>query len=333
MQSKLQSQININPLELELDQASKLLFLGSCFAENISKKLADFKFDCATNPLGISYNPVSLFNLLERSLKNEVFDLSELNYANERYFSYELHSAFSNPNREILLKEVNEQLALQAKWIESADCLLISLGTAWVHILKKEDRLVNNCHKVASSEFDKAILSINDIVESWKSLANELEKKNPKLKILFTVSPVRHLKDGFRENQLSKSTLHLAVEEICQEYKNCLYFPSYEIMMDELRDYRFYDRDLVHPNSLAIDIIWEHFQSACLKDKSKQAILELEKLQASMAHRPFNSESNAHLSFLKKLLTDLQQFEKSYEVDLGAELEEIKNKLDQHPAS
>ena len=329
MQPKLQSQIKVSPLGIEIDHESTLLFLGSCFAENIGKKLLDLKFDCTVNPLGISYNPVSLFNLLERSLAEEQFDTSELDFANERYFSFDLHSIFSQSEAEDLISLANEQLAIQAERMKTADCLIVSLGTAWVHILKKDDRLVNNCHKIPSSEFSKAILSVKDIVKAWEGLNKKLMKVNPNLRVVFTVSPIRHLKDGFRENQLSKSTLHLAIEEICQDNKHCLYFPSYEIMMDELRDYRFYERDLLHPNQLAIDMIWEHFKLACLSKNGLKALEELQKLQASVAHRPFHSESKAHLDFLKHLLKDLQNFENTYQLRLESEINDVKSRIDQ----
>lgn len=331
MQPKLQSHIKIKPLRTELDHDSKLLLLGSCFAENIGKKLLDLKFDCTVNPMGISYNPISLFHLLERSLKAEKFEKSEIDNANERYFSYDLHSSFSNSNAAVFLKNANQHLADQAQKLKAADCLILSLGTAWVHILKQNDRLVNNCHKIPSSSFRKGILGVSDILDAWKRLAQQIKKYNPKLKVIFTVSPIRHLKDGFRENQLSKSTLHLAVEEICREFENCLYFPSYEIMMDELRDYRFYDRDLLHPNQLAIDIIWEHFQSACISNGSRAANEELQKLQSSIAHRPFNSESKAHLRFLRNLHAELSAFEKRFKISLAAEISEIDGRIDQQP--
>jgi hypothetical protein len=331
MQPKLQSKIKVEPLGLKLDYRSKLLLAGSCFAENIGKKLIELKFDCWVNPLGISYNPISQFNLLERSLAEESFEQNELDFANERHFTFDLHSQFSSAKAQEVLSLANEQLRQQAEILKHADCLVLSLGTAWVHILKKEKRLVNNCHKIPSKEFNKALLSVKDIVALWKNLSTHLNKQNPNLKVLFTVSPIRHLKDGFRENQLSKSTLHLAVDEICQQFENCFYFPSYEIMMDELRDYRFYDRDLLHPSPLAIDIIWEHFQMACMSESSRSAIEELQKLQSSIKHRPFNPNSKAHLDFLNNLVDELDGFEKRYLVDLEVERNDIQNRIKQHP--
>lgn len=333
MQPKLQSRIKVDPLKLELNHRSQSMLSGSCFAENIGKKLIELKFDCTLNPLGISYNPISQFKLLERSLVEEVFEKNDLDFTNERYFTFDLHSTFSSSNAEELLSLANEQLSQQAKVLKKADCLILSLGTAWVHILKEENRLVNNCHKIPANEFDKALLSVSDIVDSWKNLSKQLNKQNPNLKVIFTVSPIRHLKDGFRENQLSKSTLHLAVEEICQQFENCFYFPSYEIMMDELRDYRFYERDLLHPNSLAIDIIWEHFQLACISESCRRSIEELQKLQSSIKHRPFNPNSKAHIDFLNNLLNELEDFEKRYPVDLAVETNDIQNRINQHPAA
>jgi len=330
MQPKLQSQLEPKPLGLELNHHSKLIFIGSCFAEHIGEKLRHLKFNCQINPLGISYNPVSLLSLMQRSLNDERFLLEELLHHNERHFSFDLHSSFSNSNAIDFLKKANDQLELQLQQLQTADCLFISLGTAWVHIFKQKGILVNNCHKLPAAEFEKSLLSVSDVVGAWERFYERLKELNPKLKVIFTVSPVRHLKDGFRENQLSKSILHLAVEKIYQKFDNVFYFPSFEIMMDELRDYRYYDRDLVHPNQLAIDLIWEHFQLACLSQKSRQSVVSLEKMQAAIAHRPFDFESQAHLEFLQKLLVDLRAFTEKTGVDMQAETLEIKSRIEEH---
>lgn len=327
MSNQLQTIHERKALGIDLDHQSMMLFTGSCFAENIGAKLKQFKFNAEINPLGISYNPLSLFNLLERSIEGENFKASELHFENERYFSFDLHSSFSDPKVDRLIKQANLQLDVQTKYLAEADALFITMGTAWVHVFKKEKQLVNNCHKLPAKLFSKTLLSVNDITAAWDGLAKKIQARNPMIRIIFTVSPVRHLKDGFRENQLSKSTLHLAVEEICNKHRNCFYFPSYEIMMDELRDYRFYDRDLVHPNALGIDIIWEYFQKACLSNDCSLRLEELNKLLLSVAHRPFNVQSNAHQKFLKKLNTDLQEFAQKHRIDLQSETTEVKSKL------
>lgn len=324
----LQTQIPIKNLDIDLNHYSKLLLIGSCFAENMGQKLLEAKFNCAINPLSISYNPLSLFNLFQRSLKEEWFNKEDVFFANERYFSFDLHSDFSSLNEEEMLKRSNEQLANQKSLILEADCLFISLGTAWTHIHAEKGVLVNNCHKLPASYFEKMLLSVKDIVNAWNELSKNLQNNGlNNLQVVFTVSPVRHLKDGFHENQLSKSTLLLAVHEICETNANCSYFPSYEIMMDELRDYRFYAKDLVHPSELAIELIWNYFQKVCLSENTRNAVERINGLMNSFHHRPFEPNSISHQKFLVKLKSDLEQAQEDLGINFQSEIAEINHRM------
>jgi len=325
---KLQTEIPKFDLGLEIDHSSQLLFIGSCFAENIGNKLERNKFNTLINPLGISYNPLSLFNLINRSLENEKFKEAEISHANDRYFSFDLHSEFSSMKREEILDNANGALTLQSDFLKEADCIFISLGTAYAYILKEEEVLVNNCHKQPSSLFDKLLISKEDIVKVWSELLDEIREHSSKdLKIVFTVSPIRHLKDGFHENQISKATLLMAVDEICSHHKNCFYFPSYEIMMDELRDYRFYAKDLVHPSELAIEIIWERFQKACMNEQAQKAVAEIDSLLNSLEHRAFEPRSKQHQDFLNKLQSKMKNAEQKLGITFKNELADLQKRL------
>ena len=324
---KLQSNVNIKPFGFHLDHTSKFFLSGSCFAENIGKKLEASKFKTMVNPMGISYNPISLFNLIERSIDEELFDHSDWESKDEILYNFDLHSDFSGTDIDHLISEANRSLIDQANFISSTQAIILSLGTAWVHVLKKEERLVNNCHKVPASEFNKMLLDQEAILEQFENIHAKIKKFNPKLEIIFTVSPIRHLKDGVHENQLSKSTLLLAVNEICQQFENCHYFPSYEIMMDELRDYRYYERDLIHPTALAIDIIWEKFQASIFNQESMQMIKQIGSLMNSVQHKAFHPESDKHQDFLKKLILELEALQLNSKIDLKDEIEAVKLQL------
>lgn len=325
---KLQTKLPPISEKLELNYSSHFLLNGSCFAENIGKRLEEAKFSSMVNPLGISFNPLSLFNLIQRSINREFFDLTDFQLADEKYFSFDLHSSFSSLNQEEAIRLANLRLEEQALYLQKANCIIFSLGTAWVHLKKDEQQLVNNCHQLPATEFEKTLLSIGEITDAWRELLKAFKKQGIKSQIIiFTVSPVRHLKDGFHENQLSKSTLLLAVDQICEEFDNCHYFPSYEIMMDELRDYRFYDRDLIHPNETAIDIIWEYFQNAFCSDSCRLDIQKVGEILAALHHKPFHAKSSSHIHFLEKLKEKIMSFQKTSQIQFDKELLMIENQL------
>lgn len=326
---KLQTQIPKSDLRIDLDHLSKIFLSGSCFADNIGYKLLSNKFNALVNPLGICYNPLSLFNLLQRSLLEDRFSEEDYDLNEDLHFCYDLHSDFSSLDLSKAVKKANKQLELQKAYLEGADCIILSLGTAWVHVRKSTRQLVNNCHKIPAAQFEKRLLSVTEIVEAWKDLSEHIGQKQ---KIILTISPVRHLKDGFHENQLSKAILLLAVEEICSEYKNCNYFPSYEIMMDELRDYRFYDQDLVHPSSMAIGIIWEYFVEMCLSKNGQKDLQRIQSLMNSFHHKAFEPQSSSHQKFLKKLITDFESAQAEIKIDLSEEINELRHRTNLSPS-
>ena len=201
--------------------------------------MIQLKFPAVVNPFGVLYNPVSVRNAIEILIDQKKFKDSDLNFFNEQWFSFYHDTEFSHPDKNISLEKINKSISIAADNLRKAGYLIVSFGTAWVYKYLKNGNVVSNCHKIPAKEFERYKLDVEDIFVEWANLMNRLNELNPDLKIIFTVSPVRHWKDGAIQNQLSKSTLILAIHQLKQQFENVDYFPSYEIMMDDLRDYRF----------------------------------------------------------------------------------------------
>jgi hypothetical protein len=305
--------IDLNPSSFQISHKSKILFAGSCFTDNIGQRMKELSFRVKINPFGVVYNPLSLLNSLGILLDGDEFTGEDLEFRNELWFSWDHHSSFSNPDKEDSLKQINQEIKISSKQLRKADFLLVTFGTSWVYRLKKNGEIVSNCHKVPEKEFDRMLLSADDIANSWKAFIPELLKKNKDLKIIFTISPVRHWKDGAHGNQLSKASLLLAIDELCSAFpENTEYFPAYEILLDELRDYRFYADDLLHPNSQAIDYIWKQFEKVYFGKQTIEINKEIRKLIQARNHRVYNENTDAHKKFLKKISKDTQQLAKKY---------------------
>ena len=297
---KLQTQVPLKKAENQIDYRSQLIVLGSCFANNIGDKLAYYKFQTLQNPFGILFHPMAIENLISRAIQQKEYTGEEVFFLNERWQCYDAHSDLSSVTKEELLGSLNSGLLQTKLYITKATHIFITLGTAWAYQLKKSGKEVANCHKVPQIAFQKQLLSIEKISQSLEVIIHQIRAVNAKAKIVFTVSPVRHLKDGFVENQQSKAHLISAVHHIIKA-GNASYFPSYELMMDELRDYRFYANDLVHPNDLAINYIWEKFKAVWISETSYRTMDEVATIQKGLDHRPFNLESEKHQKFLRHL--------------------------------
>jgi hypothetical protein len=311
--SAFRTEIEPQPSNFRLSHKDKILFIGSCFTDNIGQKLRELYFNIRINPFGVVYNPLSLLNSLGMLLDGEEFTDDDLEFRNELWFSWDHHSSFSDPRKEICLKNINLEIRSSSKHLKKANFILITFGTAWVYKLKKNGEIVSNCHKVPEKEFDRILLSPRDIINSWKVFLPELLHKNKELKIIFTVSPVRHWKEGAHGNQLSKSVLLLAIDEICRMFpENTEYFPAYEILLDDLRDYRYYSDDLLHPNSQAVNYIWSLFEKVYFDKQTLEINKELGKLILARNHRPYNEETDAYQKFIKKIASQAHQIAKKY---------------------
>lgn len=283
-----------------IDYNSKVLLLGSCFVEHIGGKLVQHKFDVLQNPFGILFHPLAIERVVRKAIHSEQYIEEELFFHNEQWHCFDVHSRLSDTSKMELLQNLNQRIAQTKYWIDNASHIVITLGTAWGYRHIATDTIVANCHKVPQKQFRKEILSVDAVYESLDSILALIKNYNPESKIIFTVSPVRHLKDGFVENTQSKAHLIAAIHQIIDE-KRTYYFPSYELLMDELRDYRFYAKDMIHPNEIAVDYIWEQFQRVWISDEVMPIMKMIIEIDKGQKHKPFNPNSKAHQDFLDKL--------------------------------
>ena len=304
---EFRTQVPISSQEPKITYSSKVLLLGSCFVENIGKKLEYFKFPNLLNPFGIFFHPAAIHKFLKRIKSGYIFTEADIFLHNGIWHSYEAHSDLNAVEKEEILQKLNTAVEDTAVFIRSATHVIITPGTAWGYRLKESGEMVANCHKVPQKNFSKEIIEGKNALFEAVAILRQL---NSEVQIIFTVSPVRHLKEGFVENQLSKANLITAVQEIVQELENCTCFPSYEIMMDELRDYRFYAEDMVHPNKVAVDYIWQKFQEAWIASEASAVMKHVDTIQKGLLHRPFNEASEAHQKFRRDLQQKMEKLEK-----------------------
>lgn len=307
----------------------RILLLGSCFAENIGEILQQNKFTVDINPFGILYNPSSIASCLKRLLHPEHFSKQDLFLHEGVYHSFSHHSRFSSYNKEEALKNINERLYRTSGFLNQTLWFIITFGTSYVYRLKEDGKVVSNCHKLPDKIFQRERLSVSVIIEEWKQLLLSLWEHYPDVRILFTVSPIRHWKDGAHANQLSKSTLLLAIDELMKHYpERVIYFPAYEIIMDELRDYRFYAEDMLHPSSLAVRYIWERFEESLLSPETRSLMKEWEQIRKAIQHKPFQPESKSHQDFLMQTLLKAEQLKEKFPYfDLMEEIAVLRSKL------
>jgi hypothetical protein len=306
------------------------MLFGSCFAENIGNLLKENKFRCDVNPFGVLYNPLSIANALNQILEGKEYEEEDLFFSGGLWHSWMHHSDFSAPSQEEALALMNFRLAKAKENLAKADWLVMTWGTAYVYIHQEMQKVVGNCHKQPDKTFRRLMLNAEAFVEECRGVLKKCREVNPNLKVLFTVSPIRHAKDGMHGNQLSKATLLLAIDEICRICPNCFYFPSYEIIMDELRDYRFYADDMIHLSSKSVEYIWECF-SRCYFSKETQAVMkEWMEIKKAIDHKPFRPDSDAYRAFLSQIVLKIMQMKEKFpylEVQKEIELCESRLKL------
>ncbi|WP_010231320.1 GSCFA domain-containing protein [Gillisia marina] len=303
---KFSTSVPILDQKPKIDHTSKILLLGSCFVENIGEKLDYFQFQNLRNPFGIFYHPEAIGNFIEKVAGDYSYEEDDVFFHNEQWHCFDAHSCMNSSSKEELLFQLNDGIQKARTFIKNATHIIFTFGTSWHYKELKTDRSVANCHKIEQKNFKKELLSVkkNEIV--FNNVLQRLLTINPEVKLIFTVSPVRHLKDGFIENQQSKAHLIAAIHNFIASQKNvnteaCFYFPAYEIMLDELRDYRFYSEDMVHPNSLAIDYIWSRFTEAWVSKKASEKFKSIETIHRGLGHKPFNKNSEKHQEFLRDL--------------------------------
>jgi hypothetical protein len=303
--------------DIPVQHQHRLFLIGSCFTEQIGNKLKQHKFRVLDNPNGILFNPVSITKSVSSYISNKQYAEADLFYQNESWNSWEHHSRFSHPDQAECLRMINTSQQAAHEFLKTSDWLLITLGSAFVYELENKN-VVANCHKVPTDKFNKKLLGAEEVVAALQNMIAEVRAFNPFTKIIFTISPVRHLRDGFVENNRSKATLINAVHQLVSA--EVLYFPAYELIIDDLRDYRFYAEDMVHPNYSATNYVWEKFTATCIDEASQQLMKMINEINAAASHKPFNPASAAHKKFLQNNLDKVKKINGQYPyIDFSAE--------------
>lgn len=314
----LQTLIPLNKQASNLiDYNSNILLFGSCFSEHIGNKFKYFKFQATINPFGILFHPLAIENLITRAIHKNYYSATDLHFHNEQWCCLDAHSKLNSISKNDLVQNLNTQIDSTNKQLKTATHIVITLGTSWVYRHMVLDTVVANCHKLPQKQFLKELRSVNDISKSLERIIALVKRVNPKVTFVFTVSPVRHIKDGFIENMQSKSHLITAIHSVLNKKpsiknRQLFYFPSYEIMMDELRDYRFYNADMLHPNTIAVDYIWEKFKMVWCSKDTTETMHKVAAIQRDLMHKPFNSNSEAHKKFKLQLQTKIENLQKEH---------------------
>ena len=296
---KFRTEISIPKSKIQIEHNNNILTLGSCFAESISQYFNYYKFNILENPFGVLYNPASIYNSLKLTIEKKLFTKDDLIFDQSEFHSYYHHSDFSHHNYDECLSRINNNAKRTINFLKNCDTVIITFGTSFLFRHLEKDIIVSNCHKIPQNQFERRKLTIKETENYIQKTIEILKTCNSKMNIIFTVSPVRHWKDGAVDNQLSKSTLLLAVNEIVNKNDNCEYFRAYEIRMDDLRDYRFYSEDLIHPNKIATDYIWERFSESRFTKTCFEIMDEVKKIVQAVKHKPRNINSAKHKEFIK----------------------------------
>lgn len=309
---KLSTPVEIERSDQVILSNSKILTLGSCFSDHVGSRLLNHGFVTRVNPFGTIFNPISISKSLKYSIDNKRWTESELNVHSNRYFHYDYHTTYDDVQAKNVLEKINSSIGETHEFIKRADYIIITFGTSIVYKLNETDRIVSNCHKVPNKQFSKSFLSAEEMERTMFETVEMLRGINSQLNIILTVSPVRHTKEGILNNSRSKARLIELCHRLEAQIDNTSYFAAYEIMMDELRDYRFYKSDLIHPNELAVDIIWDRFKDTYFDQTALEKVKELVLLNNAMNHKPFDPNSKAHLDFKSSQLEKIQSIKLKY---------------------
>jgi hypothetical protein len=314
MNFPLRTEVAIEPLGWNIDYQTPSIFMGSCFSDHIGGMLLKYKFHVMLNPFGVLYNPVSLSTSLNMMLEKHEIKKEELVNWGQMWHSFQFHGSFSDSSYERVLEKCNQSIDESHLFLGKAQFLFITFGTAWVFRYKETGKIVSNCHKIPATYFDRSRLTVDEIKGEWISILSKIHRLYPNLKIIFTVSPIRHFKDGAHENQLSKSTLLLAIDEIIKSYPNNQigYFPSYELINDELRDYRFYDSDMVHISETGIRFIFEKFKSAFFSDLTSTCFEQVKSIVQATEHRVLSNDIQSINKFSRSMISKIKNLKSSY---------------------
>ncbi|MDF2451320.1 MAG: hypothetical protein K0S26_824 [Bacteroidota bacterium] len=320
----MQFHLNFKPLPglQKINHEHQVLLVGSCFSQHIGNRLDDMKFFVDTNPFGMVFNPQSIARMLDRILDKKHFGEDDVFEHNGQWICLESHSSVSGDSREILLKTLNEKVDLWSAALKTADWLTITFGTSFAYRHLQQRNIVANCHKLPQNLFEKLLLDTPSITQTYKTLLSKLHQYNPDIKIIFTVSPVKHLRDGVVENSLSKAILLQSVHQIIRSNGNCYYFPAYEIVTDDLRDYRFFESDMAHPNKQAIDYVWRRFSETYFTEATQLINDKVMQIHQAYHHRLFNKTTASSVKFKHTYYQKCVTLQAEYPyLNLGKELQ------------
>lgn len=305
--------VEIGSLSDRLSYSDKLLLIGSCFASEVGARLKGVKFTCQVNPFGVLYNPLSIATSLRFLLENKFPMGEDFIFHEGLWHSLSFHSDFSAVSQEALQENIHRSLDTCRDVMKQVSCLFLTFGTAYVYTWKETGQVVANCHKLPEQLFRRRKLSVPEIVETYCDLLKEIWQVNPTIRVLFSVSPIRHVRDGLHENQLSKATLLLAIDELQRLYpEKLIYFPAYELLMDELRDYRFYADDMVHPSQVAVDYIWQKFTETFFDKDTLTMMKSVNEIKKMLNHRPLHPESAGYAKFLHQIVLKIETLSEKY---------------------
>ena len=318
--------VSVSPSPQKISLHHWLFCVGSCFAQRMGQRWADHKFTTLVNPFGTLYNPLSIFRLMHYALADRLPDASDYVERDGYFFHYDFHSDINAPSQAALQRMIENILRQVREFLQTTDWIIITLGSAFVYERLENGHAVANCHKMPARGFHKRLVTVQEINEQFAVLKAEIDRVNPDAHYLFTVSPVRHLRDTLEQNSVSKATLRLAVEQLRPTHPEYVhYFPSYEIMLDELRDYRFYEADMLHPTPVALDYLWEKLMAAYLDKEAQAFVAQWTKIRQALNHRPLRPDSDAHQQFLHNTLQQLKQLGDT--VDVHTEITQLEQQL------
>lgn len=321
------TEVKVTPSNLNLTIQDGIVTIGSCFAEVIGNKLQENKVTVLVNPFGTIFNPVSVASLLQASTGITHNLEQSLVQRDSIWYNHNLHSSISSPSKQELHELILQRIRQTSQKLSKASLLIVTLGTAIGYELTNSGELVANCHKLPAKLFNRKLLSTTTINEALGNAFQRLQEVNPSLQVVLTVSPVRHVKETLQLNSVSKATLRVASHELSEQFEHVHYFPAFEIMADDLRDYRFYGQDMLHPTSVAEDYIWEKFTTAYYHPSFQEFTHQWAKIRRAMLHRPFHPDSPEHQKFLQNTLAQLQQLEMTYNININAERDILEQQL------
>jgi hypothetical protein len=319
------TELNIPSSPVRIDHQSCLFTIGSCFSDVIGEKLLKNKFQVLANPFGVVYNPESIFKLLNAALRVDEFEEDSYIEKDKIWRNYHLHSEVFGKDLPDLKHKIHSEKLRAHEFLLKTKVLAITFGSAFAYRLKSNQQIVSNCHKMPPGLFNKELLSPVKIIHDFDSFYQKVQEINPDLKIILTISPVRHIKDTIQLNNVSKSVLRLASHWITEQHENISYFPAFEMMMDDLRDYRFYKEDMIHPTEVAENYIWEKFIGTYMENKSKEFIKEWTGVLKALEHKPFHPDSESHQAFIRETIKKIKSL--SGQADLSLELRQLESLL------